>query len=278
MSFIYGTPTSGKTEIWLEVMINLSEIHGWKHAVFLPESGGKSEIIAELISKAAHKPFYKDYQNHMSESEMYRYLDFIGEHFYIIDPEDNSLTLDEFYVQVDEIEKYYDVKINTTCTDPWNELKHEYGVDGRQDLYIENKLGSISRNARKKNRHNAVITHCNAQVPVKGTDVNGKDIFYLPPPTPHNISGGLAWYRKAQMMLAIWRPPLNMIDPEQGKPYESNECHIIIQKFKPKGTGKKGTVKLYYDVNQNRYYERLGTQSRYAGAKGKGKADEAFVF
>lgn len=54
-TYLYGSPTSGKTEFWLEVLMTTSELHGYKHVVYLPESGNRDNIIAELISKYAKK-------------------------------------------------------------------------------------------------------------------------------------------------------------------------------------------------------------------------------
>jgi len=269
-TYVYGTPTSGKTEYWLEVLLTLTELYGYKHVVYLPESGNREEVVAELISKYARKPFYKDYRNHLTQDELDRYLPLLNEHFFIIDPKETALSIEEFFGQVDDIEKTLGIKIHTTVTDPWNELKHDYSTDGRQDLYIESRLGFIRNNAIVHNRHNCIITHSRDQHTVEGVDVNNKKIHYLPPPTAREIAGGQAWYRKAMMLLCVWRPPFNVINPDTGTPYSDNEVHIIIQKFKPKGTGKKGTVKLYYDIHKNRYYERTESGSvRYSGKQAK---------
>jgi hypothetical protein len=266
-TYLYGTPTSGKTEFWLEVLMSTTEMYGWNHVLYLPESGSKDEVIAELISKYARKPFFKDYQNHISQDELDRYLQFLNEHFFIIDPKDQSLSIEEFFQQVDDIERETGKKIDTTVTDPWNELRHDYSEEGRQDLYIENRLGFIRANAIVKKRHNCIITHSRDQHPVEGVDINNKKVFYLPPPTAREIAGGQAWYRKAMMLVCVWRPPHNIIDPGTGAPFADNEVHIIVQKFKPKGTGKKGTAKLYYDIQQNRYYEFENGDRRYSGKK-----------
>ena len=75
----------------------------------------------------------------------------------------------------------------------------------------------------------------------------------------------MAWNRKAMNLFALWRPPMGMVNPETNEPYHDNEVHVIIQKFKPKGTGKRGTVKFYFDVQSNRYYEIYKGERRYSG-------------
>lgn len=263
-TYVYGSPFAGKTEFWFEVLINLSELYGWKHAIYSPESGEAHEIFAEIISKRARKPFYKNIPNHMEEQEYFREREWVNEHFFIIDPKDGDLTIEEFFTEVDALQKIYDVKISTTTCDPFNELKHNFSKDdGRQDLYIENRLGFIRRDSFANHRHNVILTHVADQEQTKLQD----GTRYYPPASPRELAGGQAWYRKAMNMICVWRPPSGMTDQETGVPYEDNETHIIIKKYKPKGVGKLGKVKVYFDAQQNRYYEKINGDRRYAGKK-----------
>lgn len=250
-TYLMAQPTAGKTEFWFEILINLSEFYGWKHAIFSPESGNREEIIAELISKYCRKPFY-DYEGRLTDDEKFRAIAWLDEHFFIIDPDDNDITPDDFFAIVSDLEKEYDIRVHTTTLDPYNELKNDLnGFGGRQDLYIETLLGMVRRNARVNRRHNCIITHCSDQVPITDSGVT----FY-PAPTARNYAGGQAWYRKGLQMIAMWRPPFGLCNSD-GRPYEKNEVHIIIQKSKPKGVGEKGTAILFYDWKKNRYYENF---------------------
>lgn len=260
-TYIYSNPFAGKTEWWFEILVNLSEFYGYKHVIYSPESGDKHAVFAELVSKFLRKPFYKNINGHISEQELYHGRAFINEHFFVIDPEDSDLSIEDFYKLVDEIENEYEVKINTTSCDPFNELKHEFNGE-RQDLYIENRLGFIRKNAMKHKRHNCIITHCSDQ----GHPIMKDGVQFYPPPTPRQIAGGQAWFRKAMNLICVWRPPFGLND-ENGNPYADNEAQIIIQKFKPKGVGKRGIAKLYYDNHTNRYYELFNGERRYASLK-----------
>ncbi len=263
-TYIYSAPFSGKSEFSFELMMNLTEFYGNRHVIYSPESGTAAEIFAELLSKRCRKPFYKNFNDHITESEYQREKDFINEYFYILDPKDTELTIEDFYDGVKKIEKEYEKKINVTWCDPFNELKHEFGETGRQDLYIENRLGYIRRDAMTNNRHNVMITHSTEKDPVKTKE--GRS--YYPAPTAREIAGGHAWYRKAMNLICIWRPPGGVIDPLTGTPYEENEAHIKIMKYKPKGVGKQGTVKLYFDQQTNRYYEKIDGSNYFARKEG----------
>lgn len=265
-TYIYSQPFAGKSEFWFEIMMNLSEMYGYNHAIYSPESGDKSEIFAELVSKRVQKPFYKNVKGHMTEQERLTAEGFIREHFIIIDPEDADMSIEDFFALVVEIEAEYGIKIHTTCCDPFNELKHDMSDEnGARDLYIENRLGLIRRDARKHKRHNCIITHASDQGQPITDGMTGTR--YYPPATPRQIAGGQAWFRKAMNLICVWRPPVGVVDTKTNEVFLENEAHIIIQKYKPKGVGKKGMAKIYYDEFKNRYYEIINGERRYASSK-----------
>jgi len=248
-TYIAGAPFDGKTEWWLDVLINLSVEHGLKHVVFTPETGAVHDIVAELCTKYVGKPYIKKYSGYMTEAEKVGAEMFVAKHFFIIDPMDDKMTAADFLNLVDEIEFKEGVTIHTTTIDPFNELSHDFSKDeGRQDLYIERILGDIRKNARAKNRHNCVITHVRDQSPIvtkKGT--------YFPIATAREIAGGQAWSRKGLLMIIIWRPPKNH-NKENGDIYKENEVLIKVVKSKPKGVSENGNYYMFYDIKRNTYY------------------------
>ena len=251
-TYIYSAPYSGKTQVWFEILVNLSKQYGLKHAIFSPETGRAEEIFVELIECVARADFYDTFKNKMPENLKKEAKSFVDEHFIVIDPNDEVLTLEAFYDYVDIIERVYNVKIHTTTVDPFNEMYHDFSkYNNRQDMYIEAMLGMIRRNARVTNRHNCVITHVQDQQMVKDND-SGK--MYYPIPTFRQVAGGQAWSRKGEQMLSIWRPPTFLSD-EDGNPYQNNQTIIAVQKSKPKGVGKTGIVNLFYDAKSHGYYK-----------------------
>ena len=116
-TYIAGAPASGKSEWWFEILINLSCLYGWKHAVFSPETGSVHEVYAELCFKYIGKPYYSTIDGCMNDGERTRAEMFISQHFFIIDPKDDPITLDAFYKQVDAIEQDLGITIDTTTID-----------------------------------------------------------------------------------------------------------------------------------------------------------------
>jgi twinkle protein len=252
-TYIGGIPSHGKTEFLFEVLMNLACFKGWKHIIFSPETGTAASIFAELAHKYTMKPFDKRWHFRMEENEAFKALAFLDEYFTIIEPDEKGCTVDDIFKAVSEIKK--EKFINTVTIDPWNELNHnfsEYG--GREDKYLENKLGKIRRMSRDLNIHSFIIAH------PKGLRPNQQGFFEMP--TAYDLSGGGAWYAKAETIIAVWRPPA--IDGTA-----KNEVVVEIQKAKPKEIGKKGQATLFFDLEKSRYYEKIHGLPQYATAKGK---------
>jgi len=267
-TYVYGSPACGKSEFWFEIMINLSKKYGWRHAIYSPETGTPTDIAIELIHKWASKPFYDslDRTKHsvrLSKKELQEIAQEVNQYFYIIDAGEYDFSIPEFYAKVDEIALENGVIIHTTMADPMNEFKHDLQREAR-DMYLEATLGRIRRNARNSNRHNCVITHVVDQQLQQTKGINGEDIYYYPLPTPRQVSGGQAYFRKGDAMICLWRPPFGAIEPSTNRIYENNEVLVAIQKAKPKGIGKIGRTILYFDPSKSRYYENINEKKSYA--------------
>ena len=263
-TYIGASPASGKTELWFEFLINLSCQYGWRHIVYSPETGTPEEIFAELCHKLIGKPYSKNKGYEMSEIEKTKAEYFVSEHFVVIDPVDEDLTIDMFYDLCDKIELDLNKRFHTTTIDPWNELTESYEASdlGREDKYLSRILGKVRKNARKTNRHNCVINHVRDQAPVTRDNKT-----YYPMPTARDFAGGQTWFRKGMTVLMVWRPPYGMLD-ENGAMFENNEVHLRVAKAKPKGTSIVGTYRLFLDTRKYQYYMKnhLG-EDKYANRK-----------
>lgn len=251
-TFISALPFSGKTQWWNNVLVNLSKFYGWKHAILSPETGTPADIYAELTSIYMGKDFSGDFK--MTEDERKESREFVEKHFIVIDPSDKGLSIDDVFDQVDGAEREFGVNIHTVTIDPWNELDQDLSIHGgREDKYLERVLTRVRQNAHSHNRHNCIITHVRDMEKSK----DGEQRYY-PVPSPNDLAGGRLWWRKGMQMISVYRPldiKGNPLKDENGEPYQENETHIYIQKSKPKGVGKTGMFRLYYDWKRNQYYE-----------------------
>lgn len=264
--YMYGSPFSGKTDLKEEILINLSTFYGWKHAVFSPETGTARDVAISLIEKVAQKDFHNEYSNKMSESEKTYAEQFVDEHFFIIDPGADGLTLKGFFREVSMIEQEEGIKIHTTSIDPWDDMEHIFSDfhDVSKDTdYLVKSLKFIRNEAVQNNRYNIITTH------VRDQQLMNRDGFsFYPPPTPREVSGGQVWFRKGMTMVGIWRPPSGMSTGNEGEAHQWNEVHFIPHKQKPKGVaipGKKPTHGvLYFDPKRHRYYENIDGENHFA--------------
>jgi hypothetical protein len=256
-TYIVGHPASGKTEFLFERDIWLSKEYGLTHCIFTPETGRAEEIFIEIGHKWCGQTLEGKYA--VDEKTKYRTLSQISNYFHIVEVSD-AVTLDEILTLLSNYEKGKGVTINTLTIDPFNEL--QWDMNGLpRDMWLENTLGKVRRIAREQNKHITIITH-----PIESDRMYHKDGFSMCP-TRNQYAGGQAWGRKGESMFAIWRPPSegDKFRDEDGIPYQENEMHFVMQKTKPKGTGKLGKGVLYFDWKRSAYYEFIAGNKYYAG-------------
>lgn len=242
--FIGGAPHSGKTEFCFELLINTSILYRWKHFIYCGEGGNVEHIFHELLHKYLQKPYkYADEREKLSAEY------FISEHFVICN-HDLDFSIDEFYKAVQECEDELNIKFDTTTFDPFNDIKDETDkFGGREDKYLADALKRVRISSKKNNRIDILINHIAGIKAV--TDKEGNRFY--PFALADEWSGGRTWWRRAFIMILVYRPPTFLKD-KNGMPYEKNETHIHIQKAKPKGVAKIGVKSIFFDWKKNRYY------------------------
>lgn len=242
---IYGRPTSGKSQFYFQILVSLAT-QGKKSMLMTPETGSVTEIYAEIIQTLTGKRFDTASLNYrITEQDLYSVIPFVKDHFYVVDVDEKSPTVDEFIELTRQGIKDYD--IFTSGFDNWNDLSHESFT--REDLYIEQSIPKINRLARKERIHAFMIWHArNPDLPRNGEPPG--------PPSPFEIKGGSAVYSKAMNLICVDRP----LEKSDAGWKQSNTANVIIHKFKPKGYGGKGTTKLEFDYFRNCYYENHGNR------------------
>lgn len=265
--YVAGAPHAGKTEFVLELLVITSELYGWKHAIYLGETGTPAEITAELCYKFVKKPFLtkksKGEVNEyaMTESERYSAEEWVKEHFVIFEEDNNEdFTIWNFYKSVDNYQKINNIKFDTTVIDPVMHLEIPASYMGEHN-YLKDALKFCNNNSKEQNRINFLINHI-ADLPALIDKETGNR--YYPRAMPNEWAGGRMWHRFAFTMLLVYRPPSWMKDENGLNLYYENQTIIENQKAKPKGSGKIGECSLFWDWQKNRYYELVNEQKQYA--------------
>lgn len=250
---ITGFPASGKSEFWLELLLNTSLFYGWKHLLYVPDVGDKDETLAILIHKISGKTFDKRFvnSNYISEQEVDKHLDWILHHFKILTKVDlkAKITPYEFYDLAAKMNMETVGGIQTATIDSWKDMKHGVGMDGetfgRDDKYLEDVLSYRNAMSELHKIHFATIIH-----PIKTeADKDGK----RKPPTPYDLKGGSEWYNSGKCMITVHR--------QSGHP---NAVDVMVTKAKPKSVANIGKVEMFFDRTIARFYTMDVGEKKYA--------------
>lgn len=270
-TYIYGPPFSGKSQLWFDFLKNFSYRYDMKHVIFSPETGEPKDVFVKLVEMVAHQDFYDDYDNQMSKDQLKDAMEFVKEHFIIIDPQLKSMNIDDIIGTCQIIERVYDTKLHTITIDPFNDINRNLGdYGGRQDLYLEDALRKFRVHAKINDWHICVITHTRDQDKKK---INGQECY--PPASFRDVAGGQVWSRRGFMMSSIWRPPQSM-DSFGDIELEGNEVFFMQQKYKPEWTGERGSTHLRYDAKNHCYYRGTGALKKYANLNGEEQAQQVY--
>lgn len=253
-----GIPSSGKTEFLLELLLNTSEYHGWRHLLYVPDVGTKDQIIAILIHKLSGKTFDKRYKSNLiTEEEIHRHYDWVIDHFKILHKVNAKakITPYEFWDLAVQMSSYYskeegyDRRIHTATIDSWKDMKRYFGQQGesiaRDDLYLEDVLEYRNTLSELYKMHFHIVIH-----PLKTeTDKNG----VRKAPTPYELKGGPTWYDMGKCQVTVHR-----IDGT------ANEVDIIVTKAKPESVASVGPTRMFFDKKIRRFYWDYNGQNTYA--------------
>lgn len=250
---VAASPASGKSFWTLHTNLHLAKEHKQKCFVFSPELGNRAEIIALLVHMHTGKTVYEiEGMDMIGPEELIEALRWLNKYFIILDGE-KHYSLDDIYEEVDKCEIQYNIKISNIIIDNLNDIKEPIDSGGRQDLGVEQMLSSVRRYNKKKNCFTFMVTHSSSQ----GAPITQNNITYYRPITPREIRSGEAVYRKAFLLLTLWRPPFGLND-ETGRPYEKNETHIICLKGKPANTATKGFVgRVFFDYKKASFTDEI---------------------
>lgn len=254
-TFIYSAPHSGKTQFAMSELCYLAERYGNKIAVYSKEIGEPKDVLAEVASIYIGKLYnHHDHNLRMDEAQKKRAKDFFKKHFFVIDPiykrQTIDVTIDAILDAVKDIERIEGVHIDNVYIDPLSEV--DDGGDDRIDRFTKKVNKMINDDARLNDRHNFLISHVRDQAPIVDKD---SGTSWFPVPTAREVSGGQNSFKQGYQMICVYRPSPKIVNKETGDFYFDNETHVHIQKSRPKGVGRMGMFKLYYDWKTNRYYE-----------------------
>lgn len=235
-----GFPASGKSYLALEMLFNLSEKHGQRNGLYVPDIGSDREVIAKLVKMQCGKDYTDKYNNQITKKQLADSINWIMHHFVLFSKKDfkTGVTPIDFW---ELIATYKDGggRLNNGFMDSWKNMKHLYS--GRDDLYLDEILSIRNEIAESGNVHFHTIAHA---VKTELNEQKGKRRI----PNAWDIKGGGSWFANGKSIITVDYP-----DKTQ------TGCDVYVSKVKPEDVGRIGEVvgSFKLDIKRGRYYETL---------------------
>lgn len=269
-SYVYSHPHQGKT-VWVtESLIYLAKHEGLNVCIYSPETGGRKEVVWNLIQVYTGKRLYGKGAYQISTKEIDEAMDFIDKHFIILEHNpfankgNERFTVKDIFNQVHLAQEDYNMKIDVLCVDPFNLLDRELEDDRKQiQDYVLSTLSFINSASKKMDLHTILVAHLAGDEVLTDKDTG---IEYSPKPHPSKLAGGQSFWRAGFQMIGLWRPPFGCVD-KQGFPYREGSLWVLVQKTKPFGTGKLGYFEIFYNTDTHTLYETFGDRQFRCGEK-----------
>ena len=267
--YMGGYDGSGKSEISIELQLQLSELYGDKHVILTGEVGQIEEVYLELYWKYGKKPYNKyDYYgneniDYQTDEERNESRSFINNHFLVVD----VLRIPEIF-RFDDLTKEITTTLNEGLT---FESISTISIDGVYEVTREDKpqteqqLEALLNKVYRYGQREMVTVLMTTHVANKNgfIDLEGGN-KYPKPPTKYNWTMGMMWSRKGYQLLNIYRPTSKFDYFGNGQMCEPNECWVENEKSKPKGLTLPGRARLYFDTFANRYYELVDGKKSFS--------------
>ena len=254
LTVVTGVPSSGKSELVDQIMMNQAKEHGMKFAICSFENEPRLHI-AKLLSKHLEKPFFEGPTERMTQDELDESLEFIDEHFTFLSYKDAKLaSLDDILERLKIAVMRHGVR--GAVIDPYNYIARDHNMS--ETDWISEMLTRVCAFAQAYGVHIWFVAH-----PTKMQRENGK----VPVPKGYDISGSAAWFAKADCGMTVHRPD-----------YNSPTTEVHIWKCRFSWVGKQGECKLTYDAKTSTYREYNDTyfSDHYSGSKEYIKPDVPF--
>lgn len=244
LTILTGIPSHGKSE-WLDaLLVNLHQKDdSWRWAVFAPENEPCERHLVSIAEKYIGKPFDKERKTNMqkmTKAEAHQGAVWASNWITFLSPDEELETF-----SLDDIldlarTTVYRYGITGIVIDPWNDLDYTIPQNLNETQWIAQCLVKCRNFARHHNVHFVIVAHPTKLGKEKTLEGEKEKV-----PTPYDISGSANWRNKADNCIAVWRDIQN----------RTNEVQVHVQKIKFKEVGRIGMERLYYCMDNGRYYE-----------------------
>jgi len=207
--------------------------------------------------------------NPIAKEKVAKIIHWANKHFRILDPlrnwkekmSDMALNIENFFQMAKREEQILKGKFDGVLIDPFNELDIALG-GGKTMTTVKNELDALLWWTRKNNYFTILTNHVNDKQEIRDKDDEGF-FFWTPPTKKEEWAYGQQFARKAYQMVLVYNPHQRLqtnlaLDGDREMEHSIQNYHnvreFLVQKTKPKGVGKTGKFRLFFDYKTQRYY------------------------
>jgi len=231
LTVVSGFPSSGKSDLIDQIVLNLSRSDGWK-TVYCSFEKPPALHMAQLAQKLINQPFFEGISTRMEVSAKDYAFDWVNEHFMFMDHSlDGPSTIDGILDTASAAVMQMGCRI--LVIDPYNFI--DLPPAERETDSISRMLTKVQKWSKAHDCHTFFICHPTKIAPDRRSQ--SKVVI-----TGHDIAGSAAWFAKCDIGLTCWRHPTDAENPE-----------VHIWKVRWGWIGKHGSCQLNFDRPTGRW-------------------------
>jgi len=227
LHIITGIPSSGKSELLDQIMLNTIALHDWHWAVFSPENYPLEAHFQKMCEKWTGKPWcQQEHVRGITPADVDETRAFLSNCIAFMDVPKGMMTLDAILEACEMSHDLYDT--DAMLLDPWNEMEAQVPKGMSETNYISECLSKLRNFGRRHKIAMFIVAH--------PTKLQKNDEGNYPVPTPYDCAGSASWRNKGDVCIAVWRD------------YSLNNgvVQVHVQKVRNKMLGKLGMVELHW--------------------------------
>ena len=193
LTIVTGHPSSGKSEFVDQLLVNLTELHGYKHCLCSFENDPRLHVI-KLLEKRLRKPFMDGPTARLTREEVEEGMKWINENFLFMENADGTQSSIESILERAR-DAIFKIGIRTLVIDPYNYIDIDKKTTTETDA-ISTLLTKIRLFAQANQIHVFFVAH-----PSKMARENGK----VQAAMGYDVSGSANWFSKTDNGITIHR-------------------------------------------------------------------------
>lgn len=234
VTLITGEPASGKTTWLKNLLVRLSERHGWPYLLYSAEEASATYAVTDLLSIKSGKSFFVSPNSpRITKEEIESLTPFITSHFRYYKLSENDGTIESILAKAKEMVKRHGIRglvIDNMST-------VERGIKG-SDSNRHHAIGNMMRDLRNFARENGIHIWLIAHPKKLSKLPNGK----YEVPTGYDVGDSSHYYNAPDVGITVYRNR------------ETKQTEIHFWKVRFRFSGSEGIDYFRYDVTNSRYY------------------------